>query len=101
VDAVEEYSLYVKHWITGSVGVILSITVNEATTITRYVTACEAEGGDNNLLTIALRDLDFVSIDYHDYLQLGLNKVVIDMSPIGDNYESCVYQIRAVAVGST
>jgi hypothetical protein len=52
-------------------------------------------------LTIALRDLDFVSIDYHDYLQLGLNKVVIDMSPIGDNYESCVYQIRAVAVGST
>ena len=101
VDAVEEYSLYVKHWITGSVGVILSITVNEATTITRYVTACEAEGGDNNLLTIALRDLDFVSIDYHDYLQLGLNKAVIDMSPIGDNYESCVYQIRAVAVGST
>jgi hypothetical protein len=101
VDAVEEYSLYVKHWITGSVGVILTITVNEATTITRYVTACEAEGGDNNLLTIALRDLDFVSIDYHDYLQLGLNKVVIDMSPIGDNYESCVYQIRAVAVGST
>ena len=101
IDSVSEYTLNIKHWTTQATGVQLTIVINEDTsnTIIKYVTALEGEGGDNNLLSIALRDLDFASIDYHDYLQLGLNSISIKMEPINDNWSSdCGYQIRAVSI---
>jgi hypothetical protein len=100
IDSVEDYTLYIKHWITQSTGVTLSIVVNGhgGNTITKSVDALEAEGGENNLLSIALRDLDFASINYHDYLQLGLNSVQITMQPEDDAWSNCGYQIRAVSI---
>ena len=101
IDSVSEYTLNIKHWTTQATGVQLTIVINEDTsnTIIKYVTALEGEGGDNNLLSIALRDLDFASIDYHDYLQLGLNSISIKMEPInGDWASNCGYQIRAVSI---
>jgi hypothetical protein len=101
IDSVSEYTLNIKHWTTQATGVQLTIVINEDTsnTIIKYVTALEGEGGDNNLLSIALRDLDFASIDYHDYLQLGLNSISIKMEPINDDWSSnCGYQIRAVSI---
>ena len=100
LDSVSEYNLNLKHWVTGSTGVSLSIVINNDTsnTITRYVTAMEGEGGDNNLLSIALRVLDFASIDYHDFLQLGLNSVAITIRPIDDAWAGCGYQIRALSI---
>lgn len=100
-DYVREYTLNIKHWATMATGVQLTIVINGDTSnaITKYVTDLEGEGGDNNLLSIALRDLDFASIDYHDYLQLGLNSIAITAQPIDGNYASgCAYQIRAVSV---
>jgi hypothetical protein len=98
IDSVSDYTLYIKHWITQSTGVTLSIVVNGDTTntITKSVTALEAEGGENNLLSIALRDLDFASINSHDYLQLGLNSVQITMQPQAQT--NCTYQIRAISI---
>jgi hypothetical protein len=80
--------------------VVLQIVVNGDTSnaVTKYVDAIEGEGGDNNLLSIALRDLDFASINYHDYLQLGLNSVAITMEPIDQGWADCGYQIRAVSI---
>src|SRR4029077_2676588 len=101
IDSVSEYTLNIKHWTTQATGVQLTIVINEDTsnTIIKYVTALEGEGGDNNLLSIALRDLDFASIDYHDYLQICLNAISIKMEPInGDWASNCGYQIRAVSV---
>jgi hypothetical protein len=99
-DSVSEYSLNIKHWVTGQTGVKLSFVINNDTsnTITKYVTALEGEGGDNNLLTIALRNLDFASIDYHDCLQLGLNAIAITIEPIDDAWAGCCYQIRAMSI---
>jgi hypothetical protein len=99
-DSVSEYTLNIKHWVTGPTGVELTIVINNDTsnTITKYVTALEGEGGDNNLLSIALRNLDFASIDYHDYLQLGLNAIEIKIHPIDDAWDGCGYQIRAMSI---
>jgi hypothetical protein len=100
IDSVNDYTLYIKHWLTKTTGVRLQVVVNGDTsnTITKYVDAIEGEGGDNNLLSIALRNLDFASIEYHDYLRLGLNSVTITMEPIDQGWSSCGYQIRAVSI---
>ncbi|HTF06108.1 MAG TPA: hypothetical protein VK826_18890 [Bacteroidia bacterium] len=103
IDSVATYNLYLKHWKTGATGVMLTMIMNEDTAnpIVKYVDALEAEGGENNLLTIALRNQDFTSVDYHDYLQLGLNSIQITIQPVDDgDYASCGYQVRAVSIES-
>jgi hypothetical protein len=101
IDSVREYTLYMKHWATQATIIELTFVINGDTsnTIIKYVTALEGEGGDNNILSIALRDLDFGSIHYHDYLQLGLNSISITMKPIENSWSSnCGYQIRAISI---
>ncbi len=100
VDTINDYKLYLKHWISSGNGIVLTITINGDTEnpITKYVTASEAEGGESNLLAISLRNQDFSSIDYHDYLQLGLNCVEITIAPNGTVTDNCVYQVRAMSV---
>ncbi|WP_199738870.1 hypothetical protein [Corallococcus sp. CA054B] len=107
-DTVSDYTLFMKHWTTRpaegtskSTGVVLTFIVNgdKANPITKYLDALEAEGGENNLTRIALRNLDFSTIDYHDYLQLGLNTVSITIQPIDlQNAANCGYAIRALSV---
>jgi hypothetical protein len=98
LDSVNEYSLFIKHWKTEATGVELSFVFNGNSNnpVTKYVDALEGEGGESNLLRLALRDLDFSSIEYHDYLQLGLNAVTVTMTPMNAN--GCGYQIRALSV---
>ncbi|MFZ6845531.1 hypothetical protein [Undibacterium sp. RuTC16W] len=103
-DLVQEYTLYIKHWVGQQTGVMLKIVINQDTTnsIERYVDALEGQGGGDNLLKLSLRDLDFASINYHDFLQLGLNSIEISILPAtssGDSPEgTCVYQIRAISI---
>jgi hypothetical protein len=102
LDVINDYSLYIKHWIVETNqetnGVNLSIQINNATVpINKYVTATEAEGGENNVSMISLRNTDFSSNDYHDYLQLGLNSVQITITPMVASAES-TYNIRAISI---
>ena len=101
IDTANYYTLYLKHWKTDVTGVKLTLVINNDAnmTITKYVDSIEAEGGENNLLSIVLRDLDYSSVDYHDYLQLGLNSIQITIEPIGGVYVAgCGYQLRAISV---
>ncbi len=103
IDSVSNYMLYMKHWKSGATGVVLHMLINgdEETAITQYVDAQEAEGGENNMLSISLRNQNFTSADYHDYLQLGLNSIQINIQPIGGEYkEDSGYQVRAVSIES-
>ncbi|MFZ3230969.1 MAG: hypothetical protein WA160_12245 [Pseudobdellovibrio sp.] len=101
IDSVRNYTLYMKHWKASASGVKLTITMNgdtdEGCQIIKYVDASEAEGGEGNLLSIALRNQNFASVDYHDYLQLGLNSIQVEIEPIGTDM-NCVYQIRAMSI---
>lgn len=99
IDSINNYKIYIKHWIANSEGVRLVFTINEDTTtqITKYVTSEEAEGGEDNLLAISLRNLDFSSIEYHDYLKLGLNSLQIEIQSI-DATKTSIYNIRAISI---
>lgn len=101
VDTVNIYTLYMKHWIaTGTGGVKLTLVFNNDTdnALTKFVSSEEAEGGENNLLSVVLRDQDYSSVDYHDYLQLGLNSIQITITPMVPGATGCLYQIRAISV---
>ncbi len=101
IDTANSYILFLKHWKSGVTGVKLTLVINNDADmiITKYVDAIEAEGGENNLLSIVLRDLDYSTVDYHDYLQLGLNSIQITIEPIGGVYVAdCGYQLRAISV---
>jgi len=101
IDTVSDYYLYFKHWILDSEEVLMTITVNGDTdnTFVKLVNAQEAEGGQNNILEIALRHLNFGSIDYHDHLQLGINTVQVQLVPNNPKIvETAGYQLRALSV---
>lgn len=101
VDTVNDYKLFLKHWMVGSSAVMLTFVINNdwTNTITKYVDDLEAEGGENNLLSISLRNQNFASIEYHDYLQFGLNSIQIIIAPIaGQSNSGCIYQIRAISI---
>ncbi len=104
IDAVSDYTLFMKHWKTGT-PVQLTFIINQDTAnpITKYVDAQEAGGGENNLLSISLRNQDYASVDYHDYLQLGLNSIEVSISPaateiVSDFLEDPTYEIRAISI---
>lgn len=99
VDIVHDYTLHLKHWKTTTTGVVLSIVVNgdTSTTLTKYVDSVEAEGGESNLLSVALRNQDFASVDYTDLLAMGLNSIAITLTPI-DGGAGAGYALRAVSI---
>jgi hypothetical protein len=100
-DTVNDYDLYMKHWNQNDAGVKLTLTINGDTTnqIVKFIDAKEAEGGENNITTINLRNQNFATVDYHDYLQLGLNSVQINIQPIDPQTSAtCIYQIRAISI---
>ncbi len=108
-DTVNNYTLFMKHWKISTSDVMLQISFNpdlnnpdQDIIITKYVDAQEAEGGENNLLSIALRNQSYGSVDYHDYLQLGLNTIYITITTpsYGTPYTEAtpVYQIRAISI---
>ena len=57
----------------------------------------EGAGGDNNLLSINLRNAYYDTVDYHDYLVPGMNVIVIGLQAAASSAD---YSIRAVAVGA-
>ncbi|WP_225414652.1 hypothetical protein [Stigmatella hybrida] len=97
IDATTDYTLNLKHWKTTPTNLMLTIVVNGDTTLTKYVDALEAEGGENNLLSIALRNLDFASADFADMLTLGLNSIAITVAP-ADGTSSAGYALRAISI---
>lgn len=101
VDTVDDYVLFIKHWKASSGGVVLTLVINgdTANPIKKYVDEIMTEGGGKNLLSIALRNQDYASIDYHDYLQLGLNSIQVTIEPINAaDFADSTYQIRAISI---
>jgi hypothetical protein len=97
-DAVNDYTLFLKHWKTSAMGVTLTITVNgnTANQLVKTVNSYEAEGGENNLLSIVLRNQNYASIDYSDYLTPGLNSIEIAITP--NDGKAAGYALRAVSL---
>lgn len=96
-----ELTLFLKHWKGTATGCLLSIAVNGNPAITRHVDSLEAGSGTDNVSKIILRNRDYTSADFYDYLVLGLNTITISVSPSADPAAadpSCQYVIRALAI---
>ncbi len=96
-----ELTLFMKHWKGTATGCVLSFVVNGNAPFTRHVDALEAGSGADNVSTIILRNKDYTSAEFYDYLVLGLNTIAITISPSADPsaaQASCQYVIRALAV---
>jgi hypothetical protein len=98
-----ELSLYFKHWKLKSAGCMLTIAVNEAdyknpvSPIVRHVDAMDAGSGTDNITTVTLRNKDYTSNEFYDYLVMGLNTIYVTITPT-DAQPSCDYALRAVAI---
>lgn len=99
VDSTRDYTLYLKHWLTAPQDILLQICINSSPPISRLISSYETQAGDGNVLEIVLRNKDFASADFYDYLQLGCNTVQIGLTAGANNPAG--YTLQAVAVGSS
>ncbi|MCB1319112.1 MAG: hypothetical protein KDK34_02600 [Leptospiraceae bacterium] len=100
-DTSVEYSLYLMHWINASGGpCTIKWTVNEKWNGYLYIDSLEGEGGQNNVSSIDLRNKDFTSINFHDYLLVGTNRVQMVIEPVNAQ-QSNSYTLFALAIGQS
>lgn len=101
IDFDHEYALHIKHWKSGNPNFKLTLLINgdQETSIIKYVDANEGDGGENNLTTISLRNLDYSSMNFHDYLKLGLNSISIKIEQVESTIDpQAQYKIRAISI---
>jgi hypothetical protein len=97
LESSKDINLSLKHWVNSGGACEIAIVVNGTTNLTRYITAPEAGSGGDNVTVIPLRCKDFTSVDYCDFLQFGLNTVVITVT--STSTPSASYTLMAMAVG--
>ena len=96
-DYAGEYALLLMHWIgEGSDACRIAWTIN-GNSGAFYVDATEGSGGQGNISTVALRNLDFTSINFHDYLVIGTNTMTLEITPA--NGKAASYTLFAAAIG--
>ncbi|MGD0606825.1 MAG: hypothetical protein ABSA53_24960 [Streptosporangiaceae bacterium] len=95
----EDLSLYLKQWKTTPLGCTISIAINDNPAIVRHVDSLEAGSGTDNILRVMLRNTDYTSPEFYDYVVMGLNKITLSISgdPVTPQQPSG-YAIRAVAI---
>jgi len=100
IDTSTQYAIFFKHWKTTANGCTLTLIFNhdKDATIVQRVDAKEGEGGTHNLNIVTLRDTDYTSIDYHDYLVIGLNTIDVIITP-DEADQPAGYLLRTIAIG--
>ncbi len=106
IDNSVDYDLFLKCYKATSLGpgCILTMVFNGNTdnTVVKHVDAAEAQAGENNLISINLRNKNYNSYNYHDYLQYGKNSITITITPSNDLVGSpsdCGFILRTLAIG--
>lgn len=94
LDTFDDYHLFLKHWKSDSSSTTLKIIVNENPVLDKVLLSTEGQGGQNNITEISLRNMSHASIDYHDYLQIGLNKIEIEVNVENNS----IYFLRALSI---
>jgi hypothetical protein len=99
LDSDKEYYLHLMHWIgAASSPCILTVKVNGIQLNPFYVDSLQGQGGQNNMTAIELRNLDFQSPNYHDYLVQGLNTITVSVTATASG-SSNLYTLFALALG--
>lgn len=91
------YTLSLMHWLaTANSPVNVAWSVNDKGSGTVVVEAVRGEGAQGNTSVIGLRNLDFSSASFHDYLIVGTNTVTLTITPAGAGAQ---YQLFATGLG--
>ncbi len=97
-DLKTEYALVFHHWIGPDSGnVVLTCLVNNDWKTTINVDDIEGDGGSNNIDQIDLRNFNLKSVNFHDYLVIGMNTVEITIMP-ADSTVASEYIISALGI---
>lgn len=107
-DSHKNYNIVVKHWLQKELtalqhpGVELHFIINGDldSKIIKYVNDSLQDGGESNVLSFSLRNLDYASIDFHNYLRIGLNKITILVKKPKD-CDGIKYMINAISIVSS
>ena len=97
LDPTADLSLSIKHWTQNNTAVQLSIAINGNAPFVKFADAPETSSGGDNVTTVALRNRDFTSVDYCDWLQPGLNWIGITFT-VANAAPTPYYQVLAVAL---
>lgn len=98
VDLKIEYSLVFHHWKgVGSGNIVLKCKVNNDWETIINVDDVEGDGGSNNIDQIELRNFELKSVNFHDYLILGMNTIKVSIIP-ADNTLASEYIISALGI---
>jgi hypothetical protein len=102
VSPLTSLTLYIKNWVSSSSSMCcMTVSVN-GFIMYRHVDAGENASGSDNVTTVILRNQDFTSADFYDYLKQGFNTVTITIAPSDDPTGTAnpgTYFIRALALG--
>lgn len=103
-DSTKNYKITFKHWLQEQIdsqcsGAEMQVLVNDDSDskMTKYVKDVMQEGGENNILTLSLRNLDYTTIDFHNYLKIGLNKISITVKK-AEACQDVKYAINAISI---
>jgi hypothetical protein len=99
------YTLFIKHWLTpaSTQGCFMQLRINGLTdrSFDRRIDAIDQTCGTDNVMRFYLRNLDYSSDAFFDYLQPGLNQIVITLTPSADDPSpkpACTYVLRAISI---
>jgi hypothetical protein len=65
----DDYTLYIRHWKSTPLGCSITCVINDLATVIRHVDEGEVEGGSDNMMRLVLRNLDYSSTEFFDYLR--------------------------------
>ena len=93
-----DHDLIFIHWLgEGSGSCKIDWKINDKFSGSLLIDANRTRGNDNDLDKVSLRNLDSQSINFHDYLQLGLNEIVLSVAPV-DSSKPASYTLSSITV---
>ena len=95
-----DYSLILFHWLEGDCDCLVNWTVNEKFSGSSRINRVVNSEGQASDTVIPIRNRDFGSLNFHDYLVIGLNSVKLRISRIDEGADSAaaVYTLSSVTI---
>lgn len=99
-DTSFDYSLIFIHWIEGDNDCLIEWSVNDKFSGTSRLDKSISTEGQANLTRISIRNRDYESLNFHDYLVVGMNTIKIKITPIAKNgaASASVYNLSSIAI---
>ncbi|MCR9255378.1 MAG: hypothetical protein NXI16_04705 [Alphaproteobacteria bacterium] len=99
IETEAELVLFARCWRVEGPGVHLKFDINGILSFYQYVDSGVAEAGSDNVLTITLRQKDFSSYEFFDYLKIGLNEIDVTVTCSDNKAKSSKFVLHSIAIG--